>query len=328
MVAFGAGADPRRELGHDEEYGLIHQLKHRALVDLVIRNRLGNLCALEKKALDLRGDKKTLGLLAEEQNRRMAWLPTVEQVQVGQRLLGRRPGTQRVVSLVLGAGEEVADLLSRKIVDCGIQAGRCVERAVANGPGPEQILDEAGIHQRSQFRDAIESSPDELAASLAHESLHLGVALGVLVALDEDQAMLPGSGSPVELAFRGRESLGVFVAIFVAEQPQIDGTSVHLFQIDLLGAAVGGGQVLEKEHFEEPAQEGISLDVVLQRPALGGQFLLHAADEYQGFHGRRPPDFAFSVTSPMISASSPSVSLFTARMSARISSKERCGWGL
>ena len=179
-----------------------------------------------------------------------------------------------------------------------------------------------------QFGHAAESSPDKLVTGLAHEGLHLRVAGRVLVALDEDQALLPGGGGPVELALRGRQPLGVFIAVFVAEQAQVDVAAVHLLQVDLIGATVGSRQVLEEEHIEEPAQEGISLDVVLQRPALGGQLFLHAADEYQRLHCRRPPDFTFSAMPPTISANSPSVSLFTARMSARISSSERSGWGL
>ena len=97
---------------------------------------------------------------------------------------------------------------------------------------------------------------------------------GVLVAFDEDQTLFPGGGGPVELALSGRQALGVLVTVIVAEQAQIYVTAVHLFQVDLIGPPAGGGQVLEQEHVEEAAQEGIALDVVLQRPSLSGEFLL------------------------------------------------------
>jgi len=54
------------------------------------------------------------------------------------------------------------------------------------------VLDEAGVRQRSQFGRVVEASPDELAARLAHEGLHLRMPGGVVLALDEDQPLFPG----------------------------------------------------------------------------------------------------------------------------------------
>ena len=65
---------------------------------------------LELKALHFRGNKESLGLLAEEQDGRMAWLPAVKQIQMGQCLFCGCSGAKSVVSLGLGTGKEVPEL--------------------------------------------------------------------------------------------------------------------------------------------------------------------------------------------------------------------------
>ena len=74
LIALGAGAHGRSDPGHHEVHGLVHKLEHRAFINLIVRDRLGDCRAVEMKALDLRRNKKALGLFAEEQNGCMARL--------------------------------------------------------------------------------------------------------------------------------------------------------------------------------------------------------------------------------------------------------------
>ena len=198
---------------------------------------------------------------------------------MGQYVGLRGPLRQRKLPLGTGTAHEVGDSASINIVECRAGTGAFVERAVLDYAHAFQVIHQTCVERVGQVGSRGESPPDQLRPGLAHEGLHLRVTGGVLVAFDEDQTLFPGGGGAVELAFGGRQALGVLVAVLVAEQAQVYVATVHLFQIDLIGPAARGGQVLEQEHVEEAAQEGIALDVVLQRPSLGGEFLLYRTDE-------------------------------------------------
>ena len=64
--------------------------KDRSLENLVRRNRLLHHTTMKMQALYFRTDEKPLWLGAEQQHRRVAGLAVVEQVQVGERVCGRR----------------------------------------------------------------------------------------------------------------------------------------------------------------------------------------------------------------------------------------------
>jgi hypothetical protein len=96
-------------------------------------------------------------------------------------------------------------------------------------------------------------------------------------------------GGPVELPFRGRNSLRILEAVVGAEEPHVERAAVHLVQVHRVGPGVGGGEVLEQKDREEAAQQRIALDERLHGAALLGQLLLHAADE----NGRLPRGGAF-----------------------------------
>lgn len=69
------------------------------------------------------------------------------------------------------------------------------------------------------------------------------------------------------------------VAIRLSEKADVQAAAVHFMQVGLVGTPVAGGQVLEQEHLEVLAQQGIVGDEGLEGTTLGGQFLLNAADE-------------------------------------------------
>jgi hypothetical protein len=90
-------------------------------------------------------------------------------------------------------------------------------------------------------------------------------------------------GGSVELAFGWRHARGAFETVSVAEQAEVDGATVDLAEVDVIRAAIRCGQIFEQENIEEAAQEGVALDVLPEGLALGGEFLLDAADE-DAFH--------------------------------------------
>jgi hypothetical protein len=69
------------------------------------------------------------------------------------------------------------------------------------------------------------------------------------------------------------------VAVFVAEQPDVNDASFHFGKIDGIRPAITGGEVFKQENGEEAAQEGIILDKQFHRATFFRQFLLDATDE-------------------------------------------------
>ncbi|GEM_PF-2734718 len=101
----------------------------------------------------------------------------------------------------------------------------------------------------------------------------------VVCTFDENEPRLAAQRGPIELSFRGRPTVLVFVAVVVAEQADIDRAAIDLVQIYLISPAVGGREVFEQECREVSSQECVALYERLDCTAFLRQFLLHAADE-------------------------------------------------
>ena len=85
------------DLAEHEVHGLIDQLEHRALVDLIRGDRLLDLRSVKARALDLGGDQEPLGRLPEQQYGGIGQPPLVQQVQMLQQPLGGNVFRQREV---------------------------------------------------------------------------------------------------------------------------------------------------------------------------------------------------------------------------------------
>ncbi len=79
----GACAHGAGDLGHHKVDRLVHQLERRALVDLVGRDGLAHLGAVEVQALDFGGEQEALRLVGEQKDGGVAGPPGVEQVEMG-----------------------------------------------------------------------------------------------------------------------------------------------------------------------------------------------------------------------------------------------------
>src|ERR1019366_5861160 len=96
---------------------------------------------------------------------------------------------------------------------------------------------------------------------------------------DKNDPVFTLFGGKVELSFRGREAGGIRVAVFVAEQTNIDSASVHFIQVHVIGSAVAGRQILKQKYIEESPQKCVALDEVLDGAPFHLKFLLNVAAE-------------------------------------------------
>ena len=101
----------------------------------------------------------------------------------------------------------------------------------------------------------------------------------VVVPFDEDESFSAKVGCMIEFAFGWRDPLSILVTVVITEKADIDGTLLHLMQIDLIGSPVGSRQVFEEKYFKKPAQQRVTVDILFQRPTVVSQFLLDRADE-------------------------------------------------
>ena len=122
-------------------------------------------------------------------------------------------------------------------------------------------------------------------AGFADEGTHLRVTTMVVGTFHIDETRFALGGGLVEFAFGRRKAGGVFVAVFLAKQPDVNGTAPDFVEINFVGAAVGGGQILEQENVKEPPEQRVAANEITNCPALLRQFFLHAADEDAFAHG-------------------------------------------
>ena len=70
------------------------------------------------------------------------------------------------------------------------------------------------------------------------------------------------AGGLVELAFGGRKAGGIFVAVFLTEQADVNRATANFVKINIIRPAVGGGQILEQENVEEPPEQRIAANEI------------------------------------------------------------------
>jgi len=234
---------------------------------------------VEVRAPHLRRDQEALRLPSEEKHRGVGRAPAVEQVQVGEQLLGRGAFGQRERSCLPCPGNEPGHAVGVQVSDRCVPARRGVERPHADQLAVLEVLHEGGVEPGDQLRDRGEAAADELCAGLLDQDLHPRMTLRLTMALDEDEPRLAHCGRAVELALRRRGLLRVSGAVFAAEQADVHRAAIDLGEVDLVRTAISGRQVLEEEHREETAQQCVALDEVPDRTFLLGELRLDAADE-------------------------------------------------
>ena len=114
---------------------------------------------------------------------------------------------------------------------------------------------------------------------LTDQGEHARIAAGVVGGLEKDQPGFAALAGPLKFPLCRRKPLGIDAAVFAAEQAHIQLALVHQMQVEVVGAAVAGGQVFEQHRLEEAPQQRIPLQEVAQGQAFGRELLLHAAEE-------------------------------------------------
>ena len=127
-----AGADPEIDFGEHEILGLVHEIEDRAFVHLIGRDGLGHFIAVEVGAFHLGRDQEALRLFSEQQDGGMGRPLLVEQVEVGQHLMGRRVLRQREIAPTAGQPEKAGDLVLVQVVERGVSAERGIEGPQTN----------------------------------------------------------------------------------------------------------------------------------------------------------------------------------------------------
>ena len=80
--------------------------------------------------------------------------------------------------------------------------------------------------------------------------------------------------------FGGRDTFLIFVAVFIAEKPEINIAAFYLLEINLVGAPVLGGKFLEKKHLgNETVQNRVAEQKRFEILAYLGELFLDTADE-------------------------------------------------
>ena len=218
-------------------------------------------------------------LPAEQQHGGMGGAAGVEQVEMGQQLLGCGFLRQVEAPRLAGAAQEGRHPLLVQVGKHGITAGGRIEGAVADQFMVFQILHQGGIQAGDQFGGGDEAAADQLVARQPDQRLHLRLAAGIVRTLHEDQPVLVERRGVGELPRRRRQPLRILEPVLVTEQPDIEVAARHFLQIYRVRAAVGGGHVLEQKRLEETADQCIAAQPVAQSRPLCGELLLDTADE-------------------------------------------------
>ena len=201
-----------------------------------------------------------------------------------EQLLRRGGLAQRKTSRPPGLPNEPRHPLHIQVRDRRLRARCAVERPGADQLPILKVLHQRGIHRRHQFLRGGEPAADQVAARPPDQGLHFGMFRLVIGALHENKAQLVLACGRFKLPLGGGNPLRVLEAVVVAEQANVNVAKPHLFEIHLIGTAVGGGDLLEEKRLEEPAHQGVTTHIVAQSRSFLGELFLHAADEDS--HGR------------------------------------------
>ena len=133
------------DLGEHEIHRLIDEVERGALVDLIRRNRLGDLRSMETSAPDVGGEEKALRRLPEQQDRGVRRPALVQQVQMLQQLRTRCPLWERELSDQARGADELRHALVVEVIQCRPDARGGVERLPANQLLALQVLDQRRV---------------------------------------------------------------------------------------------------------------------------------------------------------------------------------------
>ena len=273
-------ADPEVDFGEHEVFSLIDEIEDRALVNLIRGDRLGDLVTVKVGALHFGGREEALGALAEEQDRCMGGTPFIKEVQMGEDLVSWCISSQRKMAAPAGEAEEAGDFFFIQIVQRGIAAKCGIERTEADQFALLEDSNQAGVNRGDKVLGGLKAPPDKAQIGFADEALHLEMFRVVGGPFDKDQSHFAEAGGLVEFEMRGGKSVLIFQSVFIAEETEIEVAVPDFIEIDGFGSPVGCGDIaLEEEGLEEAAQQRIARKIFGQGLTLGGEFLLHAADE-------------------------------------------------
>ena len=187
--ALRSGADRSVYLTEHEISRLIDQIERRALVNLIRRDGLGDLGSMEMSAPYFGGNQESLRLLSKQQHGGIRDPITVQQIQVLQQLPRRRPLRKWELANVACRADELRHPLEVEIIHRGVAARSPVKWPPADHLPGFQILYQRCVHACLQFRDGVESLPDQSRLSLGYQRLHFRVSRAVTDDLQEDKAV-------------------------------------------------------------------------------------------------------------------------------------------
>ena len=140
LVALLSRAYSQIDLGEHEIHGLIHQIKGGSLVNLVEGDGLSDIGSMEMSALDLGRDKKTLRLVAKEEDGGVGRQSVLEQVKVLQHMNGEGVFREREASGAASDSQEEAYFLRGEVIYRGVWTRGGIEGAEAEQlPGGEEV---------------------------------------------------------------------------------------------------------------------------------------------------------------------------------------------
>ena len=101
----------------------------------------------------------------------------------------------------------------------------------------------------------------------------------IVSTLHENQTGLVVRSRMGKFPFGGRNTLGIFIAILITKQADVNVAPRHLVQINLIGAKVRRRHILKQKRLEKPVHQRIVAQPIAQRDTVCGELLLHAADK-------------------------------------------------
>ena len=129
-----------------------------------------------------------------------------------------------------------------------------IEGAAADQLAILKPLHQGGIEASHQLGAGGEAASYQGGFGLTDQGEHARIAAGVVGGPEKDKARLAALTSPLEFPLCRRQSLAIHAAVLAAEQAHVELATVDQAQIEVVGAAVAGGQVFKQHRLEEAPQ--------------------------------------------------------------------------
>ena len=126
-------------------------------------------------------------------------------------------------------------------------ARRCVERWNTERPLAVKVVNKAGIHLRGQGAHIVNTSTDKLVAGFMDEDLHFLGPSFFIGAPDIYEPGLCEFAGVVVFPLRGRDPVLILATVFVTEDSQVNITTFHLIEVDLVGTTVAWREAPQRE---------------------------------------------------------------------------------